>query len=115
MDKIFINNLEVRGKHGVSIEEREREQKFVVDIEIEFDTHVAAKSDELADTVDYNFFRDRVREIVGGHSFKLIERLADTIAKKVLEDTRIKGVTVSVRKADMYPDCIPGVTIERTR
>jgi dihydroneopterin aldolase len=115
MDKIFINNLATRGKHGVSDEERAKEQEFVVDIEIMFNTRAAAKSDALDDTVDYNFFRNSAREVVQGRSFKLLERLADAIAQKVLEDARIKSTIISVRKTEMYPDCTPGVTIERSR
>lgn len=115
MDKICISDLAIRGKHGVSEEEQAKEQEFVIDIEIEFDTRNAAKSDDLTDTVDYNFFRDGARSIVQGKSFKLLERLADAIAQKILKDMRIKSTVVSVRKTEMYPDCTPGVTIERTR
>ena len=113
MDTIFIEKLAVRGKHGVSQEERLREQEFLVDIEVEFDTRKAAGSDDLSDTIDYNFFRDNAQEIVGGQSFRLLEKLADAIAQKILTDVRIKTVSVSVRKTEMFPDCTPGVKVVR--
>lgn len=115
MDTIFIRDLKVRGKHGVSLAERAREQEFVVDIGIEFDTRAAAKSDELADTVDYNFFRDSAKQVVEGESFHLLEKLADAVAKKILLDSRIGAVSITVRKTEMYPDCTPGVTVVRSK
>lgn len=114
MDTIFVEHLVVRGKHGVSDAEREREQAFSVDISIDFDTRAAAASDELKDTVDYSHFRNAAKEVVEQSSFRLLEKLADAIAQKVLEDARISSVSVSVRKTEMYTDCTPGVTITRT-
>ena len=115
MDSIFIEKLAVRGKHGVSDEERSRDQEFVLDISVEFATAASAKSDVLADTIDYNFFRDGAREIVETQSFHLLEKLADAVAQKILQNARIGSVSVSIRKTEMFPDCTPGVTIVRTR
>lgn len=115
MDKIFIEHLAVRGKHGVSDEERRREQEFVLDISIDFETRPSAESDDLVDTVDYNFFRDGAKSIVERQSFHLLEKLADAVAQKILDDARIGNVSVTIRKTEMYPDCTPGVTIVRTR
>ncbi|OGG52721.1 dihydroneopterin aldolase [Candidatus Kaiserbacteria bacterium RIFCSPHIGHO2_01_FULL_53_29] len=115
MDRIFVEHLSVKGKHGVSDDEHSREQEFILDIAVEFDTRAAGKSDELTDTVDYGFFRESAQEIVSGKSFRLLEKLADTIAGKILADVRIQTVTVSIRKTELYPDCTPGVTIIRTR
>ncbi|MEK7133691.1 MAG: dihydroneopterin aldolase [Patescibacteria group bacterium] len=115
MDKIFISDLAVRGKHGVTEVERSREQGFILDIEIRFDTKKAAASDALGDTVDYGSFRAAAKDVVEGPSFKLLETLAGAVAERILQDTRIRSIAVSVRKTEMYPDCTPGVTIERTR
>ncbi len=115
MDRIFIERLAVRGKHGVSDNERANEQEFKLDISIDFDTRTAAASDNLEDTINYDFFRESAKAIVEGQSFHLLERLADAIAQKVLEDKRIKDVSVTVRKTEMYPDTVPGVTVVRTR
>lgn len=115
MDRIFINNLIVRGKHGVREEEREKPQEFVLDIQANFDTRTAAASDDLSDTIDYDFFRNTAKHIVEEESFLLLERLADSVARKILSDIRIERVSVSVRKTEMYPDCTPGITVVRTR
>ncbi len=115
MSRIFIEQLRVKGKHGVSDAEREREQEFLLDISIDFDTRAAVASDDLKDTVDYSYFRNAAKEVVGKRSFKLLETLADAIAQKVLEDSRVTAVSVCIRKTEMYTDCIPGITIARTR
>lgn len=115
MDTIFIRDLSLRGKHGVSDKERSKEQEFLVDISIDFDTRKAAASDELADTVDYAFFRRVAKEVIEDSSFHLLEKLADAVAQKILGDSRIKRVSVTVRKTEMYDDCRPGVTVVRKR
>ena len=115
MDKIFIQNLAVRGKHGVKPEEWVNAQEFVLDITVDFETVKAATSDDLSDTIDYDFFRNSAKEVVEGTSFHLLEKLADADAQKVLANTRIKTVTITIRKTEMYPDCTPGVTVIRTR
>lgn len=115
MDSIFIKDLAVRGKHGVSDDERSREQGFLLDISIDFDTRTAAASDELDDTVDYGDFRGAAKRVVEGHSFHLLEKLADAVASEVLQDARISRVSVSIRKTEMYDDCTPGVTVIRQR
>ncbi|OGG53345.1 dihydroneopterin aldolase [Candidatus Kaiserbacteria bacterium RIFCSPHIGHO2_02_FULL_55_25] len=115
MDTIFIQDLLLRGKHGVYDEERTREQEFVLDIAVDFDTHKAAVSDDINDTANYAIFRKVAKEVVEGPSFKLLEKLADVVATKILEDTRIGRVVVTVRKTEMYKDCTPGVTVVRSR
>lgn len=115
MDTVFIRALALRGKHGVYDEERAREQEFMLDIAIDFDTRKAAMSDDLNDTVNYAMFRKAAKDIVENRSFRLLEKLADTVAQEILEDARIGRVSVTVRKTEMYPDCTPGVTVIRER
>ncbi len=115
MDSIFIRDLRLKGKHGVSDAERGREQEFVFDISIDFDTRPSVASDDLDDTVDYDYFRNAATLAVQRSSFHLLEKLADEVAGKILLDKRIKQVSVTVRKTEMYADCTPGVTIVRTQ
>ena len=115
MDKIFVEGLALRGKHGVHHKERQEEQNFLVDISVEFDTTAAVKSDALADTVDYSQFAATAKDIVEKESFYLIEKLADTIARRILEDDRGSSVEVTVRKPEALKSGIAGVTIVRTR
>jgi len=115
MDRVFIEALSLKGKHGVGEHERATEQEFLIDIAAEFDAGKAASSDRLEDTVDYGRFRAIAASVVSGNSFFLIERLAGRIAEEVLTDKRITKVSVTVRKPAVYEDAVPGVTIVRTR
>jgi dihydroneopterin aldolase len=115
MDTIFLRNLSIKGKHGVHDEERQVEQEFLFDIEASVDTRAASKSDDIVDTVNYSAFKKIAKDVVEKQSFNLIERLADTIATKILEDTKIQSVAITVRKPAVYADSVPGIRIERSR
>src|SRR4051812_17899193 len=115
MDSVFIENVRLLGKHGVHEHEREREQEFVIDIRASFDTQRAAQSDDLADTLDYTTFAAVAKDVTEKNSFYLIERLADTIAMRILDDVRIHEVAITIRKPTAVSNGLPGVTIVRTQ
>ena len=115
MDKIFIENLVLMGKHGVTDRERSIAQKFHIDISVEADTKLAAQTDEISDTVNYKYFTEIAEQIIEGHSFRLIETLAHKIAERILLDKKVKTVSVTIRKPKVLPNGVPGVTIVRTR
>ena len=114
-DRIFLENLSIRARHGVRPEEKETEQEFLIDISVTADTAPASGSDALEQAINYGTFRDIALDVLGGAPVNLIETLAETIAQRILEDTRIEAVTVSIRKPEIYDDCTPGVSITRSR
>lgn len=95
---IEIRGIRALGHHGVSESERDSAQPFEVDLDIELDTDAAVQSDDLAATIDYGLVVDCVFDTVTNASFRLLERLADTIAGGVLERFGPSAVTVTVRK-----------------
>lgn len=97
-DRISIGGLRVLGTHGVLAEERARAQPFELDLDLEVDLGPAARSDDLADTVDYAAAVDAARRVVAGGGFALLEALAQAVAEAVLADPRVVAVTVSLRK-----------------
>ena len=76
MDEIRIARIRVLGRHGAYEGEKDAAQPFDVDVRLEADLGAAARSDDLADTLDYAALHRRVIEIVETTSFDLIERLA---------------------------------------
>jgi FolB domain-containing protein len=84
--------------HGVLPEERSRPQPFEVDLDLVVDLDRAARSDDLADTVDYAVLAERVMKVVEGPSFDLLEALASAIADAILVDERVREATVTLRK-----------------
>jgi dihydroneopterin aldolase len=97
-DRITLRGMLFLARHGVTLEERIEPQPFEVDVELRRDLTAAARSDELADTIDYSEIFSLVARIVEGESFRLIEALAGRIADAVLEATDARAVEVRVRK-----------------
>ena len=97
-DRIELRGLRATGTHGASPEERSRPQPFEVDVDVEADLGPAGRSDALADTVDYGGLAEAVVRTVEGECFSLLERLAERIAEGLLDDQRVRSVTVAVRK-----------------
>lgn len=114
MDSVFIENLSVRGKHGVSDKERSREQEFIISMLAHFDASPSAESDNINDTVDYNHMREAIIEEVGHASYHLLERLGETIATRLLKDERIFDLEVTIKKP-IWENGLPGVVIKRSR
>jgi dihydroneopterin aldolase len=95
---ICVNGLRALGCHGVLPEERQRAQPFEVDITIETHLAPAARTDDLAATVDYGAVIASVVEIIETRSYALLEALASAIADDVLARPGVEAVTVEVRK-----------------
>ncbi len=86
------------GVHGVLPCEQERAQAFELDLDVELDLSRCGVSDQIADTVDYGALMDKAARVVAGRSFCLLEALATAVAKAILEDPRVGGASVTVRK-----------------
>ncbi len=114
MDHIRITDLFFRGKHGVGSAERNVEQEFLIEVDMIFDTANAGASDQLTDTVDYSAVRDKIRGVIEGPSRYLIEVLAEDIAKRILEDKRIKSAEITIKKTAVWKNGVPSVTITRS-
>ncbi|MFS8478303.1 MAG: dihydroneopterin aldolase [Micromonosporaceae bacterium] len=97
-DRISLTGLRVRGRHGVYDFERAEGQDFVVDVVLELDLSIAARTDDVADTVHYGDLADRLAEIVAGEPVRLVETLADRLAAECLRDPRVAAATVTVHK-----------------
>ena len=97
-DRIALRGLTVHGRHGVFDHERANGQEFVVDVVLELDTSMAARTDALEDTVDYGQLAHTVAAIVAGEPVQLLETLADRIVTACLTDVRVTRAEVSVHK-----------------
>lgn len=118
MDRITITGIEVFGHHGVLDHERRFGQRFVVDLALELDLSVAARTDDLADTVDYGVLSAAVAAIVGGEPLALIETVAERVAARCLDEPAVRGVEVTVHKPAAPLSVVAGdvaVTIHRSR
>ena len=101
MDKILMKNLSFFGYHGVLPEENKLGQKFIVDAVLYVDLEEACNSDSVTDTVSYA----EVYEIIKYHAtikqYKLIEALAENIAKEILHKHRkVQEIELAIKKPE---------------
>lgn len=97
-DLVEIRGLKLRGRHGVTEEERSDEQPFVINLAARLDARPAALLDDLSATLDYEEAVRIVAKLVTGESFQLLETLADRIARAILANSRVLDVWVRVAK-----------------
>jgi dihydroneopterin aldolase len=98
MDRIRLNNLIFYAHHGFYEAERELGQKFEIDIEVECDLREPAREDDLKQTIDYRRIYQIAKETFENYKFKLIETVAEKIAREVLAISGIITVLIRVRK-----------------
>jgi dihydroneopterin aldolase len=97
-DEVEIRGLRVLGHHGALEREQDRAQPFELDIAFTYDMDSAAKSDDLADAIDYGAVTRRAALVVTEQRFALLEALGEAVARAVLEDDRIVSVEVRLHK-----------------
>lgn len=97
-DRILLEGMAFYGYHGVNPQEQAEGQIFTVDVAVETDIHKAGHTDDLADTLDYRDLYTRIREVVTGGRYRLLEAVAEAVAHRILELERVQGVSVCVRK-----------------
>src|SRR5450432_4275726 len=98
MDCIVIKDLEVFYKVGVPDEERRAPQRLLLTVEVEHDFTTAAKSDDLAATINYFAVSQRLLAFGENREWKLVETLAVEIAETVLREFGPTSVEVEVKK-----------------
>jgi FolB domain-containing protein len=98
VDSIYIKNLLIRGILGINPEERTNRQDLVVNLHLRVDTRAAAKSDDIADAVNYRTITKKVIEHVETSERFLVEALVDDLARMILTDHPVAEITVRVDK-----------------
>ncbi len=117
-DRVFVESIEFYGYHGASDDEMAVGHRYCVDVEVEYDTRAAARSDHLADTISYSRVARRIVEVGTTERVRLIETLAQRMADTVLREFPVRAVRLRVRKVRPPTDVIAaaaGVEIERCR
>ena len=97
-DTIRITGIRGYGYHGVLDAERSLGQAFIVDVALSVAVAEAARTDDLARTVDYGAVATAVHDRITGPPFALIEALAERIAEDCLAYQGVSAVEVTVHK-----------------
>ena len=96
---LFIDNLEVFANHGLFEEENRLGQKFIFDIECEFNYKKAMFSDEMTDSISYADIAEVVVKTATTNTFNLLERLAGEILKNSFTQfSQIENIKLKINK-----------------
>lgn len=93
-----LNGIAVDCVIGEREDERNRLQRLRVSVALEL-ADTSARTDQLADTVDYAALSDLIRGALVAARCRMIERAAAVVAETCLADPKIQTVRVSVVKA----------------
>jgi dihydroneopterin aldolase len=115
VDKIFLRELRIETIIGFWEWERRIKQVVSIDLEIGTDARIAAASDAIAGTLNYEQLAKRLVEFVGASQFQMVEALATAIGRIVVREFEAPWVKVSVAKPGAVPAARDvGIVIERT-
>jgi len=116
MDKVFIEDLMVRGIIGVSEKERSQPQDIVVNATLYTDISKGSSSDDIEDCVNYRTISKAIISHIQNVSRYTVEALATDIADICLKTQNVQKVKIRVEKpgAVRFSQSV-GVEIIRTK
>jgi dihydroneopterin aldolase len=102
MTTIELAGIELWGFHGLLDRERSEGQRFLFDVELDLaDPESVARSDAIADTVDYRRVVECVREVSEGRDYVTLEALCSVLADTLLARFPLTRARVRVRKPEV--------------
>jgi dihydroneopterin aldolase len=116
MDAILIRDLRVEALIGIHKRERHLPQTVSIDLEIGLPGQDVFESDKVSDTIDYEQVALKIRSLAASGHFRLVETLADRVARLLIGDFGAPWVKVSASKIGVLANArFVGVSIERGR
>ena len=114
MDIVFVRDLRVDTVIGIWEWERRIKQVVSIDLEMATDVRRAAATDRIDDALNYKDVAKRVAAFVAGSQYRLVETLAEAVARIVVTEFRVPWVRVSIAKPGAVQGSKEvGVVIER--
>jgi dihydroneopterin aldolase len=116
-DVLRLEGMRFFGHHGCLDDERSAGVHLDVDVEVRTDTHEAARTDRVEDTIDYARLVEKCRRVVEDDSYHLVETVAERLAEGLLEEPKVASVRVRVAKRPPLAVAVDrfSVTVERRR
>ena len=115
-DRIVLRNVAVYGFHGTKAHEAELGQRFFIDVEMFTDLSEGIEHDDLERTVNYKTVFEDIQNIARNERYQLLESLADSIARTILQRHSVEKVVIRIRKPSVPLDGIlDHVEVEVTR
>ncbi len=98
MGKISLEGLEFFAYHGAYIEEQKIGNRYSVDIIIDTDFTLAAETDRLKETVNYEDVYEHIKEVMH-QKHRLLEHIGYSIIERIrTQYPNVQQVEVSVSK-----------------
>ena len=111
---INISKIKCSGKHGIYDHEKQNDQEFLVDININISDF---SEDNINKTLNYEEIVDLVIKIVNTESYDLIETLAKYISEQIVlkyskTEATLQEIKVTVHKPDtILKDRTEGISV----
>ncbi|MFK7975834.1 MAG: dihydroneopterin aldolase [Halioglobus sp.] len=114
MDSVYIQGLSVDTIIGVNDWERKNRQTIFIDVEMHTEADKAAVSDWIGYAVDYSAVSERIIEFTEASQYKLIETLAEQLARIIMREFGVVWVQLRISKPGAVAQAKDvGVVIER--
>lgn len=108
MDKLIITDLEFHGHCGITKVEREVGQRLSLDLELYCELQKSSAADRLRGLPDYSQVASVVLDIGRKERFRLLESLAEHIARMLMKQFSVEGVVLRVKKFHPPVEAIQG-------
>ena len=116
MDKVFIQNLRVRGILGIHDWERVTPREIIINATMFTDTHPASQSDDISDCVNYSDMAKKLRAHAESAERMTVEALANDLAEICLQEAKVVKVILRVDKPGAVPEAdTVAVEVERAK
>ncbi len=114
IDHIFIEELTVFAQIGVYDWEQQIKQKLVFDLEMAWDCHQAAETDDVQYCLNYAEVSAFILDYVQSKPFLLIERVAYEVAEQLQQRFSIRWLRLKLSKPKAVAQARNvGIIIER--
>ena len=115
-DIVFIKNLALEVIIGIYPHERTNVQPITLNLEMEWNNHPAAKSDDITLTLDYEKVSNYIKDFAKNSAFLLVETFTEKLAKQLIEEFNIPALTIELNKLTAIEDTeAVGVRIYREK
>ncbi len=108
MDKLIITDLQFHAHCGITTAEQEAGQRLSLDLELYCDLKKSSTADALLELPDYSHVSSVVLDVGRKERFKLLEALAEHIAKILIKQFPVSEVVLRVKKLHPPVEAIQG-------
>ncbi|ESQ86146.1 hypothetical protein AEAC466_02845 [Asticcacaulis sp. AC466] len=111
--RVFVRGLRVEAAIGIYDHEHGRTQPLIIDAVFDIDTHTI---NSLKDTLNYEMVGHIARDFIARGHIKLVETLADDMARTMVVLPHVQRVEVTIVKPEALNDADQaGVCVIHTR